>query len=77
MLNKVIWVPGIILLLAYAWSSSSCATIGSPGGGGKDTLAPSVIRCDPPNLSVALSESGERIRSFDGRRVLLEFDEFP
>ena len=43
MLNKVLWVLGIILVLAYAWSSSSCATIGSPGGGGKDTLAPSVI----------------------------------
>ena len=43
MLNKVLWVLGIILLLAYAWSSSSVR----PSGvlvGGKDTLAPSVIR---------------------------------
>ena len=76
MLNKWLWVSGILLLLAYAWSSTSCATIGSPGGGGKDTLAPSVIRCVPANLSVALSESGERLLSFEGRRVLLEFDEY-
>ena len=76
MLRRALWAFGVFLLLAYTWSSTSCATIGSPGGGGKDTLAPSVIQCDPPNLSVALNESGERLLSFDGKRVLLEFDEY-
>ena len=66
MLNKWLWVSGILLLLAYAWSSTSCAAIGSPGGG-RRILLPTLFGYVQLEPDVALSESSERLLSKERR----------
>lgn len=44
----------------------SCAKVGSPSGGTKDTIPPIVVRATPPNESVNFSE----------KQFVLEFDEY-
>lgn len=51
------WVPGFF---------SSCAQIGAPTGGPKDSIAPVVVRTNPPNKSV----------NFDGKTITLTMDEY-
>ncbi len=45
---------------------SSCAQIGAPTGGPRDTLPPILINADPPNHST----------NFQGNRITLTFDEY-
>lgn len=44
----------------------SCAQVGQPVGGPKDTIAPVVLRSEPDSFSV----------NFDREKILIEFDEF-
>lgn len=56
-----------IILTSWVLSLfSSCAQIGAPTGGPKDTIAPVVVRTNPPNKSV----------HFDGKTITLTMDEY-
>jgi uncharacterized protein (DUF2141 family) len=59
---------GALLVCLYAITTfnSGCAQIGAPVGGPKDTLAPVLVRANPPQNTV----------NFKGNRISLNFDEY-
>ena len=69
----------LICLLILVFSGGrilpSCAMIGAPTGGARDTIPPQIVGEEPPNLSVAFVD-GEKAFSFSGNRIEIEFDEY-
>ncbi|AEV33630.1 hypothetical protein Oweho_2666 [Owenweeksia hongkongensis DSM 17368] len=67
-LNKLLrFLPVFILASAFVYfSSTSCASISSPTGGPRDTLAPQLDTSFPPNFST----------NFKASEVILVFDEY-
>ncbi len=59
-----IGVIGFIYIISII--GSSCAQIGAPTGGPRDTLPPVLVNADPPNHST----------NFKGNRITLTFDEY-
>jgi len=59
-----VFISGVFAIL-ISLMTGSCAQIGMPDGGPKDTLAPKLIRASPPNGS----------RNVTGNKIILEFDE--
>ncbi|MEO7049228.1 MAG: Ig-like domain-containing domain, partial [Ferruginibacter sp.] len=59
---------GVLLICLYAITTlnSGCAQIGAPVGGPKDTLAPVLVRANPP----------QNTTNFKGNRISLNFDEY-
>ena len=58
----------IILVLAFILSFFSCAQVGSPAGGAKDSLPPVILLSKPPNFSTE--------QDVDGFKVKIYFDEY-
>lgn len=58
--------PGILAILAALWIMHSCANIGMPSGGPKDTTPPILIKSNPANFSV----------NFNSNSIDLYFDEY-
>lgn len=54
------------LLIIFDFTATSCATMGNPSGGPKDSLAPVLDTAFPPNLTT----------NFTSKEVVLVFDEY-
>lgn len=63
--NLFVFISGVCAIL-ISLVAGSCAQIGMPDGGPKDTLAPKLIRASPENGS----------RNVTGNKITLEFDEY-
>lgn len=67
MSNTLRILPALLLsFLAIYFSLASCATISSPGGGPRDTIAPKLDTSFPPNFSTR----------FTANEITLVFDEY-
>lgn len=65
-----------VLILMFAATTNSCATISNPQGGKRDTVPPVIVRTSPELLSVSFDENGNLIEDFNGRKIEIEFDEY-
>lgn len=64
--GQLFFVLFSIFAVTISLLAGSCAQIGSPVGGPKDTLAPKLIKATPANGS----------RNVSGNKIVLEFDEY-
>ena len=65
MKNRKIWIIPVLLYLVFQISIYSCATIGTPTGGPKDTIPPQLVKIRP----------GQGTLNFRDNVVRLEFNE--
>ncbi len=64
--SVIVFTGAISLLYIMSIIGSSCAQIGAPTGGPRDSIPPVLINATPPNHSI----------NFKGNRVTLTFDEY-
>lgn len=66
LLKKYLFIPVILFVTVLIITSIGCARIGYPSGGPKDTLAPILVRTQPPYGAT----------NFSGDRVSFRFNEY-
>ena len=64
--HTILFLAAVALFYILSVMGSSCAQIGSPTGGARDTIAPKLLNSNPPN----------GITHFKGNRIVLTFDEY-
>lgn len=71
-----VFLMGLATALLSLTISTSCATIGAPEGGARDTIPPQILSTVPENLGTAYSLSGEPLMDYSGKEIEIEFDEY-
>ncbi|MDP4285032.1 MAG: Ig-like domain-containing protein [Bacteroidota bacterium] len=64
--NTILFLVAMAFVYILSVTGSSCAQIGMPLGGPKDTIPPVLLNSDPPNGTI----------HFKGNRIVLTFDEY-
>jgi hypothetical protein len=67
---------GVSSLFTLTVGTPSCATIGSPDGGERDTIPPQIISTEPANLNTGYDKSGNLLTDFSRKKITIEFDEY-
>ena len=71
-----VFLFGLAMGLLSLTISTSCATIGAPEGGERDTIPPQILTTFPENLGTAYSLAGEPLFDYAGKQIEITFDEY-